>query len=464
MKKLIKRISFRENTPIRTLIRSINDIISLTDGKAFAVIVNKSGECVGTVTDGDIRRFLAKNSINNKVSKVMRKEFFYVPDYYSKHRILKEFDIVSNKTDFKIKTLPVLNKNRRVVDIINYSKFLQKKNFPPKIEKFRRKKITVKIPGRISFAGGGLDFTKVILKNTINILSVSVNKYCKVKVENRKDYKIFVYEKKKLILKTDLQNVYKIKNLIASTIDFCKINQGVNIYINSDIPKGSGLGGSSALTIALIYALKRLQTKKNPNIYNVIDNAFFAERIKFKVYGGWQDFYGTAFGGFKWITLNKLKNKVEVLKVNKDTFSKIQKYLIFFKFGNKRSSGLINKKISISDFKLSEIKDMNEISYRLKKLLGENKVLSFLKVVGKSWILKKSLNPRSLTKKIRYAEKDAKKNGAISYKVLGAGRSGFFMVGSLPKNHRKIITSLKKYNFKYEKIKFENKGLSLNKK
>ena len=93
-----------------------------------------------------------------------------------------------------------------------------------------------------------------------------------------------------------------------------------------------------------------------------------------------------------------------------------------------------------------------------------NKVLSFLKVVGKSWILKKSLNPRSLTKKIRYAEKDAKKNGAISYKVLGAGRSGFFMVGSLPKNHKKIITSLKKYNFKYEKIKFENKGLSLNKK
>ncbi len=354
--------------------------------------------------------------------------------------------------------------SRRVVNIINYSKFLQKKNLPPKIEKFKRKKITVKIPGRISFAGGGLDFTKVILKNNINILSVSINRYCKVKVENRKDYKIFVYEKNNLVLKTDLQNVYKIKNLIASTIDFCKINHGVNIKISSDIPKESGLGGSSALTIALIYALKKLQTKKNPNIYNVIDNAFFAERIKFKVYGGWQDFYGTAFGGFKWISLNKLKNKVEVLKVDKKTFNNMQKHLIFFRFGKKRSSGHINKKISINDFKLSEIKNMNKISHRLKNLLlnGE-KVESFLKEVGKSWVLKKSLNPKTLTKKIRRAEKEAKENGAISYKVLGAGRSGYFMVSSLPKNHKKIILSLKKYNFKFEKMKFENKGLSFNK-
>ena len=49
--------------------------------------------------------------------------------------------------------------------------------------------------------------------------------------------------------------------------------------------------GSSALTIALIYGLKKLQIKNNLNIYNIIDRAFFAERIKYKVHGGWQDFF-----------------------------------------------------------------------------------------------------------------------------------------------------------------------------
>ena len=319
------------------------------------------------------------------------------------------------------------------------------------------KKIIVKIPGRLSFAGGGLDFTKLILKNNINILSVSVNRYCKIKIETRNDQKIFIYEGKRLSLKSNIQNVFKIKNLIASTIDFCKIKQGVNIFINSNLPQGSGLGGSSALTIALIYGLKKLQIKNNLNIYNIIDRAFFAERIKYKVHGGWQDFYGTAFGGFKWIILNKYKNKVETLNIDEKTANKIQKYLIFFKFGHKRSSSLIHKQNSLDNFKVNEIKKMNQISLNLKKFLKKKQVTRFFKELSKSWMLKKIISPTSINKKILLAEKISKDNGAISYKVLGAGQSGYFMVCAEPKNHKKIIHNFKKYNFKLEKMKFEKK-------
>ena len=90
------------------------------------------------------------------------------------------------------------------------------------------------------------------------------------------------------------------------------------------------------MTIALIYGLKKLQIKNNLNIYNIIDRAFFAERIKYKVHGGWQDFYGTAFGGFKWIILNKYKNKVETLNIDEKTANKIQKIPYFFQIRSQK--------------------------------------------------------------------------------------------------------------------------------
>jgi D-glycero-alpha-D-manno-heptose-7-phosphate kinase len=459
MKKFLEKIVFNQNTSIRNLMKNLSNTIDITDEKGFAIVVNKKNECVGTITDGDLRRYLSKFSINNSIKKVMNKNFYYVPDYYSKHRVLKEFDILSNKTNYKINTLPILDRNKKAVNIINHSEFLSKKKVLLKIEKFKKKKVIVKIPGRLSFGGGGLDFTKVILKNKINILSVSVNRYCEVEVSNRNDYKILVYKKKKKIMETDLHNVHKFKNLIASTIDFCRVNNGLNIHINSSIPRGSGLGGSSALTVALIYALKKIQLNKNLNIYNIIDNAFFAERIKFKIFGGWQDFYGTAFGGFKWITLTKIKNKVEVLKIHSNLFKEMQKYLIFFKFGIKRSSSKINKYISNNDFNLIDINRMNKITQNLKIFLKKKKIVPFFKEVGKSWKLKKSLSPKSLNKMIKNAEKEAKKNGAISYKVLGAGQSGYFLVSAFPKDHKNIIKALKRYNFKLEKINFEKKGL-----
>ena len=54
----------------------------------------------------------------------------------------------------------------------------------------------MKIPGRLSFAGGGLDFTDILINKSINILSVSVDKFIKIKIQNRKDYKIKVFIKK----------------------------------------------------------------------------------------------------------------------------------------------------------------------------------------------------------------------------------------------------------------------------
>ena len=47
--------------------KKINNTINFTDEKAFAIINTKGN--VGTVTDGDLRRYLIKNSIKIKFQK-----------------------------------------------------------------------------------------------------------------------------------------------------------------------------------------------------------------------------------------------------------------------------------------------------------------------------------------------------------------------------------------------------------
>ena len=60
MKKFLQKIVFNQNTSIRNLMRNLSNTIDITDEKGFAIVVNKKNECVGTITDGDLRRMLAK--------------------------------------------------------------------------------------------------------------------------------------------------------------------------------------------------------------------------------------------------------------------------------------------------------------------------------------------------------------------------------------------------------------------
>ena len=112
--------------------------------------------------------------------------------------------------------------DKKVIKIVNYSEFLEKKKITLPKQKFNRKTVNVKIPGRLSFAGGGLDFTDILINKSINILSVSVDKFIKIKIQNRKDYKIKVFIKKKNSLILSFFRCYFAffsKNVILKTIN-----------------------------------------------------------------------------------------------------------------------------------------------------------------------------------------------------------------------------------------------------
>ena len=63
------------------------------------------------------------------------------------------------------------------------------------------------------------------------------------------------------------------------------------MIIKSDIELGTGLGGSSALTMAIIVCIKKLQNEIIKDPYDLINYSYNVERIVSKLKGGWQDYY-----------------------------------------------------------------------------------------------------------------------------------------------------------------------------
>lgn len=454
---------FFENTKIKDVLSRFNSTVSITNGKGFGLIVNKNLKCLGTITDGDLRRGLSKFNINQKIKKIYNKKFLYVKENDSNNKILRLFEnAIENKNKYLI--FPVLNNKKKLVDIVNYDFFLN--NFL--ISNKNPSVVKAKVPARISFSGGGTDFSVHINRYKTTILSSTIDKFINVAVKKRQDSKILIENhlfKKKYKFK--LNNITKKKKDLVENIIFClKPSFGFNMIIKSDIELGTGLGGSSALTMAIIACIKKLQNEIIKDPYDLINYAYNVERIVSKLKGGWQDYYSCFIGGFNWIEMDKNDNAVKPLKISRKTILELESNIMLFRFGKKRSSNNIqykNEKYmnTKKNYLLKYYKNFKDNSLKMKKSLLLNSLDEFSSLLDKSWELKKKISPFSTNKKIEKIYRDLKKLGMKGGKILGAGNSGYLMLYANINDQMEIKKFLKEFGFKQSSFNFTSSGLSV---
>lgn len=102
-----------------TLLDALKTICSLPPEPLVLFVVDDDNRMVGTLTDGDSRRALiAGASVNDKVEKVMHRNFNYI--------CIEEIGNVKKikqQKEMKMKLVPVLDENRHITDIINLEKY-----------------------------------------------------------------------------------------------------------------------------------------------------------------------------------------------------------------------------------------------------------------------------------------------------------------------------------------------------
>lgn len=325
-----------------------------------------------------------------------------------------------------------------------------------------------KSPLRLGLAGGGTDLDVYCNKFGGYVLNSTISLYMHCTIEERNDNKILFHsidtnqsletESKKYLDFDGKMDLYKgIYNRIVK--DYAKEPLSFSLYTYSDVPSGSGLGGSSTLVVAMIKAF--VEWLNLPlGEYDIARLAFEIEREDIGIVGGAQDQYAATFGGFNFMEFYKDKKViVNPLRVKNWIIDELEESMVLYFTNITREASQIEKeKKSLLD-KEQALKAMHEVkqdAILMKEYLLKGDIKNFAKILGKSWEAKKRVSNSISNSEIEKIYNLAMKNGAYSGKVSGAGGGGFMFFMVEPTKKLQLIEELNKQqgwvvNFKFVK-------------
>lgn len=451
----LDRIIFHQDSTVKDILERFNETAILTENSGFAIITNKKGKCIGVVSDGDIRRKLLEDiSIDEPVKKVLNRDFSFVTDTDSSHKILRQFDK-------NITNLPVLDVNSRPIDLFQYSKFTASSRSDQRI-------IRARVPVRVSYSGGGTDMTSFIDQKPATVLSSTINKYCTASIIIRDDEEIHI-KSKDLNLKYFAKNIKSIKfgdnlDLIKYAIKIMQPDFGFELETYAEFDPGTGLGGSSAVVVSTLGALNYFRNEEQLDIYQLADLAYQVERIDMNILGGWQDQYATCFGGFSWIEFFKNDVVVTPLRLHKNTILELEYNLMLFRLGKTRSSSKIQEKHIAKINKNTDkttFSKMIQLAKYMKDSLLKGQVKDFADFLHESWLIKQSMNKGVTNNFVEECYNTARELGALGGKLLGAGGSGYLLIYASPLYQKRIKEALAEKGVFQEMFKFSQNGLEV---
>ncbi len=296
--------------------------------------------------------------------------------------------------------------------------------------------IRSKAPLRISFGGGGTDVPPYPQERGGVVLSTTIDKYAFASVRLRDDEHVQFTS-----LDYDVVAKYKVDALLYDgTLDLVKavinnlgpLQTGVDVFLHTDAPPGSGLGSSSALVVATIGAFNHVLGRlMGP--YDVAKLAFKVERVDLGIKGGMQDQYSAVFGGFNFIEFYGDDVVVNPLRVRPSTLNELHYRLLLCYTGRTRlSANIISEQQAGYEQKkpdvVAALDELKAITIEMKNALLQNRLDEFGHLLHVAWENKKKLASGITSPEIDLLYSIAREHGALGGKILGAGGGGYLLL------------------------------------
>ncbi len=326
-----------------------------------------------------------------------------------------------------------------------------------------------KAPLRISFCGGGTDVSPYMDERGGVVLSATVDKYAYGSLRLREDQNITVQSLDYDIVAKygsddDLEYNGELDLVKAVLRNLWKANgQGLDFFLHSDAPPGSGLGSSSTVVVALIGLLKHWQRLPLTN-YEIAEMAYRIERLDLKIQGGMQDQYAAVFGGFNFIEFGASAVIVNPLRIDLDIINELQYCLLLCYTGRTRLSANIIT-TQVENYKRKEedvvaaMDELKSITIDMKNALLQGRLNDFGWLLNEAWNNKKKMAKQITNPTIDQLYETAKNKGALGGKILGAGGGGYLLL-FCPFDKKHIIAeALEKLGGQVVEFTFDYYGL-----
>ncbi|HVP39857.1 MAG TPA: hypothetical protein VMS93_11815 [Candidatus Saccharimonadales bacterium] len=322
-------------------------------------------------------------------------------------------------------------------------------------------------PLRISFCGGGTDVSPYPERHGGVVLSATIDKYAYATLRPRPgsaikltslDYDVVAKYRHSKAMQLD-GNL----DLVKQVVKRMSRGAGLELFLHSDAPPGSGLGSSSTLVVALIGAF--LEWRARPvTPYETAELAYRIERGDLGIAGGRQDQYAAAFGGFNFIEFFADRTVVNPLRVPTGVVNELQYRLLLCYTGQSRLSSAIIRRQTRSFVRAERsvvraLHELKALTAELKDALLLGRLERFGELLHVAWLHKRRLDPQITTGAIDEMYAEARRRGALGGKILGAGGGGYLLLYCPFDRKHKIAAQLEKMGGQVVPFSFESQGL-----
>lgn len=306
--------------------------------------------------------------------------------------------------------------------------------------------IVSRTPFRVSFFGGGTDYPGWYRQHGGAVLATTIDKYCYLTCrylppffEHR--YRV-VYSKIE-----DCRTIDQITHPAArAVLQFMKLERGVEVHHDGDLPARSGMGSSSAFTVGLLHALHALKGEIVSK-QQLATEGIHVEQDLLKETVGSQDQVQAAHGGLNHVTF-RTNGLIDVrpLTLSAERIAQLNAHLMLFYTGIKRTAADVAKSF-VPDItaKHRQLQALRDLVDQAVTLLNSREDLSnFGWLLHEAWQAKRSLSAQVTNADVDAIYDAARAAGSLGGKLTGAGGGGFMLLFAPPERHAAIRERLSK--------------------
>ena len=313
-------------------------------------------------------------------------------------------------------------------------------------------------PYRISFFGGGTDYPAWFRENGGAVLGTAIDKYCFITCRYLPPF--FEHRLRLVYSKIeDCQCAADIQHPVVRTVlEMLRVERGLEIHHDGDLPARSGMGSSSAFTVGFLHAVYGLLGRLTSQNQLATD-AIHVEQDLIGETVGSQDQIFAAYGGFNRIEFKRDNSfRVEPVPLSRKRFEELNDSLMLFYTGLRRTASEVAASyvvdIGARTRQLTRMRQM--VDEGLQILADGGSLDRFGDLLDEAWQLKRSLSGAVSNSQVDEIYAEARRTGARGGKLLGAGGGGFLLFYVPPGGRQQVKERLR--NLLWVPFRFDTSG------
>jgi D-glycero-alpha-D-manno-heptose-7-phosphate kinase len=317
--------------------------------------------------------------------------------------------------------------------------------------------LITRTPVRISLAGGGTDFPSYYEEYGGLVLSTSIDKYFYTVLTEREDHQTQIISSDLKALDT-CEQIEKMQfqgsdlEIPFAVLKYLRRDVGVNLFLASEVPPGTGLGSSAAVCVNILKTLS-VHLGQDLSERDLAETAFHIARDILRRPVGKQDEYAVALGGLNLFRFHAQGVDVEPLRLPEELLIDLEQNLMLFFTGSSRDSSEIlqgqDKSVQHhDDTVLESLTKIKGLVLPMRDSLLRADLDAFAALLDESWMIKKTISTKISNARLDDIYQVAKRCGALGGKITGAGGGGFLLLYCERKNQAKVRDGLRQFGLK----------------